>query len=65
MDRYMAQEIAAMLDGEATKGENETWIVVIERADHRVVVLSETAVEEYPDREAVEKGRCYATISLT
>jgi hypothetical protein len=65
MDRYMAEEIAAMLDGEACRCEDETWIVVLERADGRVVVLSESAVEEYPDRATVASGRCYACISLT
>jgi hypothetical protein len=65
MDSHTAREIAAMLDGEACQLENETWVVVIARADGRVVTLSETSVEEYPDREAVAKGRCYACISLT
>jgi hypothetical protein len=65
MDRHTAREIAAMLDGEACQLENEAWIVVMERADGRVVVLSETSVEEYPDRASVATGHCYACISLT
>jgi hypothetical protein len=65
MNRDMAKELAAMLNGEACRLENEAWIVVIERADRRVVVLSETAVEEYPDRASVAAGHCYACISLS
>ena len=64
MDHHTAREFAAMLDAEPCSMENGSWIVVIARADGRFVAVSETSVEEYPDREALASGRCYACIGL-
>ena len=65
MDLGTARELAQMLDGEAyPANDDEDWLVLVERSDGRVVVLSKTSVEEYADRQALEAGHCYACISL-
>jgi len=38
--------------------------VRIARADGRLIVLSEKSVDEFYDREAAARGRCYLSISL-
>jgi hypothetical protein len=60
-----AREIAEVLGGEPFETEDGCWLVLLERADSRVVILSETSVEEYYDRAAFEAGRCYCCINLT
>ncbi len=65
MDIAEAREIAEILGGEADQPEEaDGWLVRIDRPDGRVVVLSESAVEEYADRDAMASGHCYASISL-
>jgi hypothetical protein len=69
MDHRLADTLADALGGVAVRGEEVAarggeWIVIFERPDGRLVVLSDTSVDEYGDREAFEAGHCYATISL-
>jgi hypothetical protein len=59
-----AIEISEMFGGEVVEAEDGCWLVLLERADRRVVVLSQNSVEEYYDRAAFEAGRCYCCISL-
>jgi hypothetical protein len=65
MSDLRAKEIAAALGGEPFQTEDQGWLVLFQRSDGRVVALSDTAVEEYYDRDAFEAGRCYSCISLT
>lgn len=65
MDIQRARVLAEVLGGEVFEAEVGGWVVLLERADGRVVVVSETAVEEYADRDAFSAGHCYACISLT
>lgn len=69
MTKDQAEQIAEILDGEATLGEDlvdgeENWLVFFERADGRLVVLSGRSVDEYADREAFKNAYCYATIGF-
>ena len=64
MSDQIAREIAEILGGEPVQTEDDGWLVLIERPDGRVVTLSQTSVEEYPDRGAFEAGRCYCSITL-
>jgi hypothetical protein len=65
MSDLRAREIAEILGGEPFQLKDESWLVVFERPDGRIVTLSETSVEEYYDRADFEAGRCYSCISLT
>jgi hypothetical protein len=60
-----AIEIAEMLGGEVLENEDGCWLVLLERTDRRVVILSENSVGEYHDRAAFEAGQCHCRISLT
>ena len=66
MDHRQADEIADALGGSAVRIEDVDvdWIVVVERPDGRIVVVTETPVDEYGDWEAYQAGHCYASISL-
>ncbi len=64
MEISKAERIANVLDGEPRELDDGTWIVLIERADGRVVTVSDMSVDEYADREALAAGRCYTCISL-
>lgn len=67
MDNASARELAEILGGEADQAEPEApqaWQVLIDRPDGRLVVLTDSAVEEYADRDALASGHCYACISL-
>lgn len=69
MDHHKANQVADALGGIAVRGEDASlpgseWVVIFDRPDGRVVVLSETSVDEYGDRDAFHAGQCYATISL-
>jgi hypothetical protein len=65
MSDLRAKEIAEVLGGEPVQTDGESWLVIFERLDGRIVTLSETSVEEYYDRAAFEAGRCYSSISLS
>ncbi len=59
-----AREISEVLGGEVFEADEGGWLVLLERPDARVVIVSDTSVEEYADRDAYAAGRCYACISL-
>ena len=69
MNQRQAHLVADALRGVAVREEVDgiqggEWIVIFERPDGRLVVLSDTAVDEYGDRASFEAGHCYASISL-
>ena len=64
MSHPRAAEIAEVMGGEPFESDEEGWIVLIERADGRIVTLSETVIAEYYDRDAFATGRCYSSINL-
>lgn len=70
MEHRRANQIADLLGGEPQQIESEAhgednWVVLIERPDGRIVVVSARSVDEYADRDALEDSACYASISLT
>ncbi len=69
MSKRTANEIAEVLGGEAIPGEGDSagedvWCVRIERQDGRLVVISETSVDEFYDHESLSRGSCYLSINL-
>lgn len=69
MTQEEAKWVCTAIGGEMEPGGEGTdheggWIVTFARADGRFVVLTSKAVDEYFDRDAFEKGQCYASISL-
>ena len=69
MSHRMASEIAEALGGEAVPeadGEcrGESWVVRIARGDGRIVVISDSSVDEFPDDDARAAGHCYLSIAL-
>jgi len=69
MDRRQADEIAFALGGAPVRSPKDPdgggeWLVMIERSDGRLVVITDTSVDEYCDHAAYEAEHCYATIDL-
>jgi hypothetical protein len=52
MSHLTARELSEVLGGEPFETDEEGWLVLIVRADGRVVALSETSVAEYYDEDA-------------
>jgi len=64
MDEQQATTIATALGGETWQSGGGIWLVRLERADGRLVVLSDEVVCEYPDEEAFDRGQAAASIVL-
>ena len=56
MDEKQATAIADSLGGEAWQSGGEIWLVLKERADGKLVVISDEVVCEYANREAFDDG---------
>jgi hypothetical protein len=65
MDELRADQLARVLGGQIYLTDGQVWVVVIDRSDGRVVVLTETSVDEYADWKAFKAGHCYASIQLS
>jgi hypothetical protein len=64
MDELKADKLADELGGQAYRIDEDIWVVVIDRRDGRLVVLTDCSVDEYADWQAFKSGRCFATIRL-
>jgi len=64
MTESEAQTLAAVLGGDAWNSGGGIQLVVIERSDGRVVAISDDAVCEYADRDALMHGRPSNSIML-
>lgn len=64
MDERQANAIARALGGETWQSGGGIWLVLIHRADGRLVVLSDDAVCEYESEEAFDAGLASASITL-
>ncbi len=64
MDELKADLLARTLGGQAYVTDDDAWVVVIDRLDGKVVVLTDEAVEEYADWKAFKAGRRDASIVI-
>jgi hypothetical protein len=64
MDDMDADRLARLHGGEPYESADATWLVVLRRDEGRVVILTDTSVDEYEDWEAFEQGSCDASIRL-
>ena len=56
MDEEKAEMLAKLLDGETWNSGGDIWLVILRRADGKVVAISDEVVAEYADEEALGAG---------
>lgn len=56
MDEDKAKALAELLGGEPWQSGGDVWLVLIRRADKRIVAFTDDVVCEYADQEAFEGG---------
>lgn len=64
MDEQQATAVAEALGGETWQSGGDIWLVLLTRADGRLVVISDEVVCEYPNADAFEQSRPAASIPL-
>lgn len=65
MDERTAEQLAAIVGGEAWQSGGGIWLVTVNREDGTLVVFSGDAICEYESDEAFDAGRAAKTILLT
>jgi len=65
MDERTAEQLAAIVGGEAWQSGGGIWLVTVTRDDGSLVVFSGDAVCEYENDEAFDAGQAAKTILLT
>jgi len=64
MDEEQANAIANALGGEAWQSGGDIWLVLVHRPDGHIAVISDEAVCEYENQEALDDSKPLATILL-
>ena len=64
MDEKQADAVAEALGGRTWNSGGEIWLVLLDRADGKLVVISDEAVCEYADQKAFDAVQASATIVL-
>lgn len=64
MDEEKAEALAKLLGGETWNSGGDIWLVILKRADGKVVAISDEVVCEYADEEALGAGEATASIFL-
>ena len=64
MEEEQAIAVARALGGDVWQSGGDIWLVIIRRSDGHVVVLSDEAVCEYPNEEAIETGQPLTNVLL-
>ena len=64
MDEEKAEMLAKLLDGETWNSGGDIWLVILRRADGKVVAISDEVVAEYADEEALGAGEPGVFIGL-
>ena len=59
-----ATAIADAIGGETWQSGGDTWLVILRKADGRVVALTDDCICEYESDDAFQDGRAVATIML-
>lgn len=65
MDRRTAEQLAAVVGGEAWDSGGGAYVVTVNREDGSLVVFSSHAICEYENDEAFDAGRASMTIAVT
>lgn len=64
MDEAKATALAELLGGETWQSGGNIWLVILRRADGKIVAVSDELVAEYADEEALGLGGPSAQILL-
>ena len=64
MDEEKAESLAKLLGGETWQSGGDVWLVILRRADGKIVAISGELVAEYADEEALALGGPSAQILL-
>ena len=64
MDEAKAEALAKLLGGETWQSGGDVWLVLIRRADGKIVAISDEVVCEYADEEALGTGEPGVAIGL-
>lgn len=56
MDEEKAEALAKLLGGETWQSGGDIWLVILRRADGKIVAISDELVAEYADEEALGAG---------
>ena len=64
MNEEQATAIAAALGGEAWQSGGDIWLVILNRDDGHLVVMSDEVVCEYENEEAFDEAKALRTIHL-
>lgn len=65
MNEEQANAVATALGGETWQSGGDIWLVLIHRADGRLVVISDELVGEYESQEAFDDAKPAASIFLS
>ena len=64
MNEEQAEKIADILGGSTWQSGGNIWLVLFERNDGKLVVLSDEAICEYDSQEALNKSKPETSILL-
>ena len=64
MDEEKAEALAKLLGGEVWDSGGDIWLVILKRADGKIVAISDELVAEYEDEEALGTGEPGASVGL-
>jgi hypothetical protein len=64
MNEQQAQAIADALGGETWQSGGDIWLVILRRADEKVVVISDDAICLYANDDAFDAGEAEQTIGF-
>lgn len=64
MDEEKAEALAKLLGGETWQSGGDIWLVILKRADGRIVAISDEVVAENADEEALGAGEPGSQILL-
>ena len=64
MTEEQAEKVATALGGSTWQSGADIWLVLINRTDGRLVVISDEVVCEYTDQEAFDAGEASVSVLL-
>ena len=64
MDEEKATKLAELLGGETWQSGGDIWLVLIRRADGKIVAISDEVACEYEDEASLDEGRPSASVYL-
>ena len=64
MDEEKAEALVKLLGGETWQSGGNLWLVILRRADGKIVAISDELAAEYADEEALGAGEPVSQILL-